>query len=97
MSQSGLEDILSLSPLQEGMLFHSVYDATAPDVYAAQLVVDLEGPLDREALRAAASALLARHGNLAAQPGRPASGKRQERIGTLQQSRAATKARQAER
>ncbi|MGW0538458.1 amino acid adenylation domain-containing protein [Streptomyces sp. NPDC003032] len=66
MSQSGLEDILPLSPLQEGMLFHSVYDATAPDVYAAQLVVDLEGPLDREALRAAAGGLLARHGNLRA-------------------------------
>ncbi|WP_432185249.1 amino acid adenylation domain-containing protein [Streptomyces tendae] len=66
MSQSGLEDILPLSPLQEGMLFHSVYDATAPDVYAAQLVVDLEGPLDREALRAAAAGLLARHGNLRA-------------------------------
>ncbi|MFE1293050.1 condensation domain-containing protein, partial [Streptomyces sp. NPDC058751] len=66
MSQSGLEDILPLSPLQEGMLFHSVYDVTAPDVYAAQLVVDLEGTLDREALRAAASGLLARHGNLRA-------------------------------
>ncbi|MBC9730660.1 amino acid adenylation domain-containing protein [Streptomyces sp. TRM68367] len=66
MSQSGLEDILPLSPLQEGMLFHSVYDATAPDVYAAQLAVDLDGPLDRDALRAAASGLLARHGNLRA-------------------------------
>ncbi|MFE9046489.1 condensation domain-containing protein, partial [Streptomyces sp. NPDC012421] len=66
MSRSGLEDILPLSPLQEGMLFHSVYDTTAPDVYAAQLVVDLEGPLDRDALRAAAGGLLARHGNLRA-------------------------------
>ncbi|MEU8925309.1 amino acid adenylation domain-containing protein [Kitasatospora sp. NPDC048545] len=66
MSQSGLEDILPLSPLQEGMLFHSVYDTTATDVYAAQLVVDLDGPLDHESLRAAARGLLTRHGNLRA-------------------------------
>ncbi|MEV6424328.1 amino acid adenylation domain-containing protein [Streptomyces sp. NPDC051662] len=66
MSQSGLEEILPLSPLQEGIFFHSVYDETAPDLYAVQLVVDLEGPLDRVALRAAADGLLRRHANLRA-------------------------------
>ncbi|MET8013973.1 amino acid adenylation domain-containing protein [Streptomyces sp. NPDC005271] len=66
MSQSGLEEILPLSPLQEGIFFHSVYDETAPDLYAVQLVVDLEGPLDRTALRAAADGLLRRHANLRA-------------------------------
>lgn len=64
MSQSGLEEILPLSPLQEGIFFHSVYDETAPDLYAVQLVVDLEGPLERDALRAAADGLLRRHANL---------------------------------
>ena len=29
-----LEDILPLSPLQEGLLFHALYDTQAPDVYA---------------------------------------------------------------
>ena len=28
-----IEDILPLSPLQEGLLFHALYDAQAPDVY----------------------------------------------------------------
>ena len=41
-----LEDILPLSPLQEGLLFHALYDAQAPDVYTVQLALDLEGPLD---------------------------------------------------
>ena len=41
-----IEDILPLSPLQEGLLFHALYDAQAPDVYTVQLVLALEGPLD---------------------------------------------------
>ena len=41
-----IEDILPLSPLQEGLLFHALYDAQAPDVYTVQLVLGLEGPLD---------------------------------------------------
>ena len=32
-----IEDILPLSPLQEGLLFHALYDARAPDVYTVQL------------------------------------------------------------
>ena len=61
-----IEDILPLSPLQEGMLFHSLHDAPAPDVYTTQLMLDLQGPLDGVALRAAAQALLDRHGSLRA-------------------------------
>ena len=38
--------LLPLSPLQEGLLFHALYDAQAPDVYSVQLVLALEGPLD---------------------------------------------------
>ena len=41
-----IEDILPLSPLQEGLLFHALYDAQGPDVYTVQLVLELEGALD---------------------------------------------------
>src|SRR5947209_151909 len=41
-----IEDILPLSPLQEGLLFHALYDAQGPDVYTVQLELDLEGRLD---------------------------------------------------
>ena len=61
-----IEDILPLSPLQEGLLFHANYDAQAADVYTVQLDLSLEGPLDSAALRAAAQALVARHGSLRA-------------------------------
>ena len=44
-----IEDILPLSPLQEGLLFHALYDARAPDVYTVQLVLELQGRLDEEA------------------------------------------------
>ena len=38
-----IEDILPLSPLQEGLLFHALYDAQGPDVYTVQLELELEG------------------------------------------------------
>ncbi|ROO87214.1 non-ribosomal peptide synthase protein (TIGR01720 family)/amino acid adenylation domain-containing protein [Actinocorallia herbida] len=56
-----LSDVLPLSPLQEGLLFHARFDADAEDLYAVQLVVDLRGPLDFARLRDAARALLDRH------------------------------------
>ncbi|MGC9382630.1 amino acid adenylation domain-containing protein, partial [Streptomyces sp. MH13] len=62
----GLEDVLPLSPLQQGLLFHAVYDGGESDVYTPQLCLDLEGPLDADALKAACTALLARHANLRA-------------------------------
>lgn len=81
MGRAGLEDLLPLSPLQEGLLFHALYDGTngdrGPDVYAVQLVVALAGPVDPAAFRAAGEALLGRHANLRAgfrlgRSGRPA-------------------------
>ena len=60
------EDILPLSPLQEGLLFHALYDAQGPDIYTVQLVLDLQGSLDAAALQAAAQALTARHASLRA-------------------------------
>ncbi|MCC7105705.1 MAG: non-ribosomal peptide synthetase, partial [Chloroflexi bacterium] len=65
-SLGGIEDILPLSPLQEGLLFHALYDARAPDVYTVQQELELVGPLDEERLAAAVRALVARHGSLRA-------------------------------
>ncbi|ATY11275.1 non-ribosomal peptide synthetase [Amycolatopsis sp. AA4] len=59
-----IEDVLPLSPLQQGMLFHAVYDTGAEDVYCVQSVLSLEGTVDGPRLRAAAEQLLARHSNL---------------------------------
>ncbi|MEU8824339.1 amino acid adenylation domain-containing protein [Streptomyces sp. NPDC048636] len=64
MTKSGPEDILPLSPLQEGLLFHALYDEKGHDVYTVQVVLDLGGALDVAALRASAAALLRRHANL---------------------------------
>ncbi|WP_250292783.1 non-ribosomal peptide synthetase [Streptomyces atroolivaceus] len=59
-----LEDVLPLTPLQAGMLFHALYDSRDVDVYTAQFVFDLEGPVDLPALHAAVGGLLRRHANL---------------------------------
>ncbi|MFD3716525.1 condensation domain-containing protein, partial [Streptomyces sp. NPDC058677] len=64
MKQTGLEDILPLTPLQEGLLFHGLYDPDVEDVYVSQHILDISGPLDTTALRSAADALLARHASL---------------------------------
>ena len=61
-----LEDLLPLSALQEGLLFHALYDAQAPDLYTVQLVLALAGPLDAAALEMAAQALVERHASLRA-------------------------------
>ncbi|MEU6464122.1 amino acid adenylation domain-containing protein [Streptomyces sp. NPDC046976] len=71
---SRVEDVLPLSPLQEGILFHALFDEDETDVYVAQLLLDLTGPLDAERLRAAADAVLRRHANLRAGFLRRASG-----------------------
>ncbi|MEU3085653.1 amino acid adenylation domain-containing protein, partial [Streptomyces massasporeus] len=60
-----LVDVLPLAPLQEGLLFHALYDSGA-DLYAVQEVFALSGPLDSGALRTAAAALLDRYPNLRA-------------------------------
>ena len=66
MNRGDLEDILPLSPLQQGFFFHALFDSDDTDVYTAQFVLDLEGPLDTAALRTAAETLLRRHANLRA-------------------------------
>ncbi|MEU5164651.1 amino acid adenylation domain-containing protein, partial [Streptomyces sp. NPDC020875] len=48
-------DILPLAPLQEGLLFHALYDEESPDVYIVQITLELEGPLDTPRLKQAAN------------------------------------------
>ena len=64
MQMTAIENILPLSPLQKGLLFHAVYDDRGPDVYMVQLAMELEGQLEPHRLRAAAEALVRRHSNL---------------------------------
>ncbi|MGW6056039.1 amino acid adenylation domain-containing protein [Streptomyces sp. NPDC055189] len=64
MSQSAVEDILPLSPLQEGLLFHAQFDREKRGSYLAQFAVDLEGPLDSALLRSAAETVIRRHATL---------------------------------
>ncbi|WP_261989264.1 condensation domain-containing protein, partial [Streptomyces sp. uw30] len=59
-----VEDVLPLSPLQQGLLFHALFDEGAQDVYTMQSLVEIEGPLRPALLRTAAEELFARHANL---------------------------------
>jgi mycobactin peptide synthetase MbtF len=61
-----IEDVLALSPLQEGLfaLYRLAEDGIDP--YTMQLRVDIDGPADVELLRRSAAAMLHRHPNLRA-------------------------------
>ncbi len=61
-----VEDVLPLSPLQEGLLFHALFDEDAVDVYNVQLAFDLSGALDAGVLRRSAEVLVGRHASLRA-------------------------------
>ncbi|MBD0674752.1 condensation domain-containing protein, partial [Streptomyces sp. CBMA156] len=56
-----LSDVLPLTPLQRGLLFHHEAERDGVDVYTLQIAADLEGELDPAALRAAGQTLLRRH------------------------------------
>ncbi|WP_369212913.1 amino acid adenylation domain-containing protein [Streptomyces flavofungini] len=71
---SALTEVWPLSPLQEGLLFHSDFDDRGPDVYAVQFTVSVDGPLDTARLRASWEALLDRHAALRASFHRRKSG-----------------------
>ena len=66
MTQSRVEDVWPLSPLQEGLLFHALYDGQGPDVYVGQHVLEVSGPLDAGLVRASGQALVDRHAALRA-------------------------------
>lgn len=55
-----IEDIYPLSPMQKGMLFHSLYGA-ASDVYCTQLTCELRGELNRPAFLAAWQSVADQH------------------------------------
>lgn len=57
---SGVEDIYGLTPLQEGMLFHSLAEEDR-GVYNCQSVLELNGHFDAEALQRALDWLIGRY------------------------------------
>lgn len=64
--RSGVEDVWPLSPLQEGMLYHTALDKDGPDTYTVQTVYGIDGPLDAARLKASWQALVDRHAALRA-------------------------------
>ncbi|MFP8885344.1 amino acid adenylation domain-containing protein [Streptomyces mangrovi] len=56
-----VEEVLPVTPLQEGLLFHAVFDEEVPDAYVSRLVLALSGDLDADRMRKAARALVGRH------------------------------------
>ncbi|MER7787220.1 amino acid adenylation domain-containing protein [Streptomyces sp. NPDC097640] len=78
MKQTSLETVLPLSPLQQGILFHALFDegdtegggpggpGGPVDFYTVQTPLELTGPLDTEVLRRSCLALPARHASLRA-------------------------------
>ncbi|WP_164018691.1 non-ribosomal peptide synthetase [Pyxidicoccus trucidator] len=65
MTRTAIDDIYPLSPLQQGLLFQSLY-APAAGQHVLQIVCALEGPLDLAAFQATWTYLLERHGALRA-------------------------------
>uniref|UniRef100_UPI000A49C3D4 condensation domain-containing protein n=1 Tax=Nocardia crassostreae TaxID=53428 RepID=UPI000A49C3D4 len=61
-----IEDVLALSPLQEGLFSLSRLTGDGIDLYTMQFVVDIDGPLDADLLRRSGQAMLNRHPNLKA-------------------------------
>ena len=60
-------DILPLTPLQQGLLFHAdIAHNSGDDVYAVQLDITLSGRLDQHRLHDAVQAVVTRHPNLTA-------------------------------
>lgn len=49
MNNASVEDIYELSPLQQGLLLHSMHDGAA-DMYLSQHTYSIDGPLDNDAL-----------------------------------------------
>ncbi|MER8041679.1 amino acid adenylation domain-containing protein [Streptomyces sp. NPDC094032] len=52
------------APLQQGLFFHTVFDADGQDVYTTQLALDFEGPVDPVLLREVCQVLQDRHDSL---------------------------------
>src|SRR5437879_7936407 len=61
-----IADVLPLTPLQQGLLFHASTVQGGADLYAVQLDITATGPLDPHRLRDAVQTMVNRHPNLAA-------------------------------
>src|ERR1043165_631763 len=59
-AHANLEDIYELSPMQQGMLFHTLY-SPGSGIYFEQSVFTIEGDLDRAAFQRAWQYVIARH------------------------------------
>ncbi len=59
-----VSDVWPLTPLQDGLLYHTMLAQSASEAYQTQFVFRLEGAVDPARLRAAGQALLDRHPNL---------------------------------
>ena len=55
-----IADVLPLTPLQQGLLFHAAAQAS-DDLYAVQLDITVTGPLDPHRLREAVQVVVNRH------------------------------------
>ncbi|MFH8470695.1 amino acid adenylation domain-containing protein [Streptomyces sp. NPDC017991] len=60
----GLTDAWPLTPLQAGLLFHSMLNDSEFDAYQVQYALHLSGRVDADRLRAAGQTLLSRHPSL---------------------------------
>ncbi|MFG3660988.1 amino acid adenylation domain-containing protein [Streptomyces sp. NPDC047706] len=69
-----VEELLPLTPLQQGFFFHALNGGPDGDAYVVQQVLDLAGPVDGPTLRRAAQRLLDRHAPLRAAFRRRADG-----------------------
>jgi glycopeptidolipid biosynthesis protein len=64
--QYDIADVLPLTPLQQGLLFHSGTAQGSEDLYAVQLDITVAGPLDPKRMRDAVRTVVNRRPNVAA-------------------------------
>ncbi|MCA2357435.1 non-ribosomal peptide synthase/polyketide synthase [Mycobacterium intracellulare] len=64
--QHRIADVLALTPVQQGLLFHANTAPATDDLYAGQLNISIAGPLDPNRLRDAVHTVVSRHPNLVA-------------------------------
>ncbi|MHA2415523.1 amino acid adenylation domain-containing protein [Mycobacterium avium] len=64
--QHQIADVLPLSPVQQGLLFHTGFAQELEDLYAVQLGITVSGTLDPHRLRDAVQNAVNRHPNLVA-------------------------------
>ncbi len=63
LNKKNIEDIVALTPLQEGMLFHYLQNPGSP-LYLEQLSLDISGPMDKGFFEAAWQEVARRNGAL---------------------------------